>query len=56
MSLLKCRGTDVQKEDISTLIKVLKPARPDESAIKSPINDYTAKVKKQGPCKKRSSF
>ncbi|MFJ5310243.1 hypothetical protein [Streptomyces sp. NPDC088350] len=56
VSLLKCRGADVQKEDISTLINVLKPARPNESAMKSLITDYTAKVKKQGPCKKRSSF
>ncbi|WP_043683483.1 hypothetical protein [Streptomyces xylophagus] len=56
VSLLKCRAADVQKEDISTLIKVLKPARSDESAMKSLITDYTAKVKKQGPCKKRSSL
>ncbi|MFJ9898839.1 hypothetical protein ACIQPR_36465 [Streptomyces sp. NPDC091280] len=56
VSLLKCRGADVQNEDISTLVKVLKPARSDESAMKSLITDYTAKVKKQGPCKKRSSY
>ncbi|MEV0736257.1 hypothetical protein AB0I51_09845 [Streptomyces sp. NPDC050549] len=55
VSLLKCRGADVEKEDISTLVKVLKPARSDESAMKSLISDYTAKVKKQGPCKKQIS-
>jgi hypothetical protein len=54
VSLLKCRGAGVEKEDISTLIKVLKPARSDEAAMKSLITDYTARVKKQGPCKKTS--
>jgi len=54
VSLLKCRGAGVEEEDISTLVKVLKPARPNESAMKSLISAYTATVKKQGPCKKTS--
>nr|WSY51304.1 hypothetical protein OG999_15065 [Streptomyces sp. NBC_00886] len=54
VSLLKCRGADVVEEDISTLVNVLKPARPDESAMKSLISAYTAAVKKQGPCKQSS--
>ncbi|MBK3569983.1 hypothetical protein [Streptomyces sp. MBT62] len=52
VSLLKCRGAGVEEEDISTLVNVLKPARSNESAMKSLITDYTARVKKQGPCKK----
>ena len=54
VSLLKCRGAGVEEEDISTLVKVLKPARPDESAMKSLISSYTATIKKQGPCKRNS--
>ncbi|WP_406453838.1 hypothetical protein OH768_14935 [Streptomyces sp. NBC_01622] len=54
VSLLKCRGAGVVEEDISTLVNVLKPARPNESAMKSLISDYTATVKKQGPCKRTS--
>ncbi|MFG2358130.1 hypothetical protein [Streptomyces sp. NPDC048521] len=54
VSLVKCRGTGVEKEDISTLIKVLKPARQDESAMKDLITDYTASLKEQQPCKRAS--
>lgn len=54
VSLLKCRGAGVVEEDISTLVNVLKPARPDESAMKSLISSYTAAVKKEGPCKQSS--
>ncbi|MFJ9373897.1 hypothetical protein [Streptomyces sp. NPDC101455] len=54
VSLLKCRGTGVVEEDISTLVNVLKPARPDESAMKSLISGYTAAIKKQEPCKQNS--
>ncbi|KUN45569.1 hypothetical protein [Streptomyces olivochromogenes] len=54
VSLIKCRGAGVEKEDISTLVKVLKPARPDESAMKNLISGYTAALNKQGPCKRGS--
>ena len=54
VSLLKCRGAGVEEEDISTLIKVLKPARANESAMKDLISSYTATIKKQGPCKRSS--
>jgi hypothetical protein len=54
VSLVKCRGAGVEKEDISTLVKVLKPARPNESAMKSLISGYTAALNKQGPCKRGS--
>jgi hypothetical protein len=54
VSLVKCRGTGVEKEDISTLIKVLKPARQDESAMKDLITGYTASLKEQQPCKRAS--
>ncbi|MET7489990.1 hypothetical protein [Streptomyces sp. NPDC005538] len=54
VSLLKCRGAGVEKEDISTLVKVLKPARPDEAAMKNLISSYTAAIKKEGPCKPSS--
>ncbi|MET8562029.1 hypothetical protein ABZV75_16090 [Streptomyces flaveolus] len=54
VSLIRCRGADIQEEDISTLIKVLKPARPDESAMKKLIQGYTRSLKGQEPCKARS--
>lgn len=54
VSLVKCRGAGVEQEDISTLVKVLKPARPNESAMKSLISGYTAALNKQGPCKRGS--
>jgi hypothetical protein len=54
VSMVQCRGAGVEKEDISILIKVLKPARPNESAMKSLISGYTASLKKQQPCKKGS--
>ncbi|MGW0086348.1 hypothetical protein [Streptomyces sp. NPDC003393] len=51
VSLIKCRGAGVQTEDVSVLIKVLKPARPDETAMKNLITGYTADYKKQQPCR-----
>lgn len=51
VSLIRCRGTDTQEEDISTLIKVLKPARPDESAMRKLIRGYTRSLKEQEPCR-----
>ncbi|MEU9545792.1 hypothetical protein [Streptomyces mirabilis] len=54
VSLVKCRGADVEEEDISTLVNVLKPARPNESAMKSLISGYTAALNKQEPCKRSS--
>ncbi|WP_317445709.1 hypothetical protein [Streptomyces collinus] len=51
VSLLKCRGADVEKEDISTLVKVLEPARRDESAMKDLIQGYTTSLEGQHPCK-----
>ncbi|MET8803943.1 hypothetical protein [Streptomyces sp. NPDC004546] len=53
-SLIKCRGTDVEEEDISTLIKTLKPAHADEPAMKQLIQGYTNSLKAQSPCKERS--
>ncbi|GHJ35990.1 hypothetical protein [Streptomyces sp. TS71-3] len=52
VSLIKCRGADVNEEDISTLVKVLKPGRGDESAMKDLISGYTAELEKQKPCRR----
>ncbi|MFE5401603.1 hypothetical protein ACFQ9Z_09380 [Streptomyces sp. NPDC056580] len=49
VSLIKCRGAHAE-EDISTLIKVLEPGRPDEPAMKDLILGYTASLKGQRPC------
>lgn len=53
-SLIKCGGAHVQEGDISTLIKILKPARPGESAMKKLIQGYTDSLKEQAPCKSKS--
>ncbi|WP_249399946.1 hypothetical protein [Streptomyces argyrophylli] len=53
VSLISCQGADTQEEDISTLIKVLEPARPDESAMKKLIRGYTDSLKAQHPCRAR---
>ncbi|MFF8951521.1 hypothetical protein ACF09I_22400 [Streptomyces sp. NPDC014940] len=53
VSLIKCRGADVQ-EDISTFVKVLKPGRPKELAMKMLIQGYTASLKRQQPCERAS--
>jgi hypothetical protein len=53
-SLIKCRGTGVEEEDISTLIKTLKPAHADEPAMKQLIQGYTNSLKAQSPCKEKS--
>lgn len=53
VSLVKCRGGDVE-EDISTLVRVLKPGRPNESAMKELMRGYTASLKKRQPCKRAS--
>ncbi|MEU2058125.1 hypothetical protein [Streptomyces bungoensis] len=50
VSLIKCRGGKAEEEDISTLIKVLKPARPDETAMKKLVQGFTASVQAQHPC------
>ncbi|MGW5202236.1 hypothetical protein [Streptomyces spiralis] len=50
VSMIKCRGAGIEVEDISTFIKVLKPARPDEAAMRNLITDYTTTYKKQQPC------
>lgn len=54
VSLIKCRGSKVQEEDISILIKLLKPARPDEAAMMRLAERYTASVESQNPCKAAS--
>ncbi|WP_240468098.1 hypothetical protein [Streptomyces dangxiongensis] len=54
VSLVRCRGAAVREEDISTLVKVLKPARRDEAAMKKFIRRYTASLKEQRPCKAAS--
>ncbi|MGW1861371.1 hypothetical protein [Streptomyces collinus] len=51
VSLVKCRGSDVEKEDLSTLVKVLEPGRRNESAMKDLIQEYTTSLKGQHPCK-----
>ncbi|MEV7691326.1 hypothetical protein ACFW1F_28280 [Streptomyces bungoensis] len=50
VSLIKCRGSRVE-EDVSTLIKVLEPARPDESAMKKLAQGYAASLKAEHPCR-----
>ncbi|MEU0443359.1 hypothetical protein ABZ202_27105 [Streptomyces sp. NPDC006186] len=55
LSLVKCRGTGVQEEDISTFIETFKPGRPDESAMKELMTGYKAALEKQQPCHKRYS-
>ncbi|MEU6812573.1 hypothetical protein ABZ920_27070 [Streptomyces sp. NPDC046831] len=54
VSLIECRGTGVEEEDISTLIKVLEPARKDESAMKDLIVGYTDALRAQKPCRQGS--
>lgn len=54
VSLIECRGAGIEREDISTLVRVLKPGRPDESAMKSLISGYTAALKQQRPCRQGS--
>ncbi|MEU0254679.1 hypothetical protein ABZ299_19685 [Streptomyces sp. NPDC006184] len=39
---------------ISTLVKVLKPARHDEAAMEKLVRGYTVPLKKQRPCKTAS--
>ncbi|MGW3360670.1 hypothetical protein ACWDFL_35645 [Streptomyces bungoensis] len=51
VSLIKCRGSRVEEEDVSTLIKVLEPARPDESAMKKLAQGYAASLKAEHPCR-----
>ncbi|MFI9252862.1 hypothetical protein [Streptomyces sp. NPDC053069] len=53
-SLIKCRGSEVEVEDVSTVIKTLKPARADEPAMKKLTQGYTNSLKAQNPCKKKS--
>lgn len=54
VSLIKCRGAAVREEDISILIKVLKPGRQDEAAMKKLIRGYTDSLKERRPCKAAS--
>ncbi|MDI1452657.1 hypothetical protein NHG22_02265 [Streptomyces sp. ATE26] len=54
VSVIQCRGADVEEEDVSTFVKVLRPARPNESAMKDLIQGYTASLKKQQVCKRAS--
>ncbi|MBX7550491.1 hypothetical protein ABZX95_11290 [Streptomyces sp. NPDC004232] len=51
VSLIKCRGTKVEQEDVSILIKVLKPGRPDETAMKQLTEGYTASFQIHNPCR-----
>ncbi|WP_240124557.1 hypothetical protein [Streptomyces sp. MUM 136J] len=53
VSVIKCRGADVQEEDVSILIKTLKPGRRDETSMKNLISGYTVGLKKLQPCLKR---
>ncbi|MGW4496598.1 hypothetical protein [Streptomyces sp. NPDC004376] len=52
-SLVRCRGTGVQKEDVSTLIDVLKPGRPDEAAMGQLVRGYTKSMEEKNPCHPR---
>ncbi|MGV9254249.1 hypothetical protein [Streptomyces sp. NPDC003697] len=54
VSLIKCRGTGLEEEDISTLIKVLGPARKDMSSMKGLIVGYTEALRAQKPCREGS--
>ncbi|WP_018544863.1 hypothetical protein [Streptomyces sp. LaPpAH-108] len=49
-SLLKCRGTGVEKEDVSTVVELLKPGRADETAMGELIREYTKSLKARNPC------
>ncbi|WP_439940605.1 hypothetical protein [Streptomyces sp. BBFR115] len=51
VSLIKCRGTGVNTEDVSIFIQVLKPGRTDQDALRRLIVAYTAGYKKQQPCR-----
>lgn len=51
VSMIKCRSASVEVEDISSFIKVLKPARSNEKAMKDLITGYTTAYKKQQPCR-----
>ncbi|MFJ6540999.1 hypothetical protein ACIQMP_10150 [Streptomyces sp. NPDC091385] len=52
-SLVRCRGKGVQKEDVSTLIDVLKPGRPDEAAMGQLVRGYTKSIEEKNPCHPR---
>ncbi|MEU6812574.1 hypothetical protein ABZ920_27075 [Streptomyces sp. NPDC046831] len=50
VSVVQCRAEGTEDEAVSTYIRVLKPGRKDESAMKSLISGYTAALTKQQPC------
>ncbi|MFC4612287.1 hypothetical protein ACFO9E_31725 [Streptomyces maoxianensis] len=50
VSVISCREEGNAEEDISTVIKVLKPGKPDESAMKDLITEYTSALKTQDAC------
>ncbi|MET7290068.1 hypothetical protein [Streptomyces sp. NPDC005573] len=54
VSLLKCRGADVQEEDISVLLRLLDPAHRNDSAVSTLIHGYTTSLKNQHPCRPAS--
>ncbi|MCH0567274.1 hypothetical protein [Streptomyces sp. MUM 2J] len=53
VSLIQCRGSGIEEEDISTFIENWKPGRQDETAMKDLMSGYTAALKKQQPCLKK---
>ncbi|MGV9428695.1 hypothetical protein ACWDO7_30965 [Streptomyces sp. NPDC003656] len=52
-SLVECRGAGVEKEDVSTLVQVLKPGREDEAAMGRLIRGYTKSLGAGKPCHPR---
>ncbi|WP_343245654.1 hypothetical protein [Streptomyces sp. SID4985] len=52
-SLVECRGAGVEKEDVSTLVQVLKPGREDEGAMGQLIQGYTKSLGAGKPCHPR---
>ncbi|MGV9254251.1 hypothetical protein [Streptomyces sp. NPDC003697] len=54
VSVLRCHDKGAEGEAVSTYIRVLKPGRNDESAMKSLISGYTSALAKQRPCGQES--
>lgn len=50
VSVISCREEGNAEEDISTVIKVLKPGKPDEAAMKELITEYTSALRTQDAC------
>ncbi|MEV4971298.1 hypothetical protein [Streptomyces scopuliridis] len=51
VSVVRCDSPRAVAEDLSSIVKVLKPGIADKSAMKSFIASYTTAYKKQQPCR-----